>query len=509
MMNTFITIFIRFLPGLLFVWAAVAHLPAQNTLQGEAKIIPEAEVERQALFVDAEKERLLGKYDKAIELYKKFLYDNGNNDAAWFGLARTYYAKSDESNALESAAKAINLAPDNQWYRIFQADIFEKAGKNREALGVYTELVRRFPQAPAFLERQAYLQLMTEEPKSALKTLDQLEKLQGIREKTSYEKHLIYVGLKDYKKAAGVLEELISVFPKEIPYRRRLADFYTSIGDDAAAQKVYSAILEIDPSDSAARLAAVGKPQSGKDVDFLQKLQPLFADPGVSIDAKIKDITPYLVKLRENREPALAEVLVKLGVTVEQTHPKDPKAWALAGDIFYLSGRSSDALQRYRQCIALNANVFSVWENTLRILFEMGQIEELYTMSGRAMDDFPNQPLAYYYFGSAANKKGLPQQAVAPLEQAVLMTGNDPRLRMDIISEIGQSLILQKQYQKAATRLESALLKGGDQHPGILERYGDAQSGLGNKDKALEFWNKAQALQNTPRLEQKINDLKN
>ncbi|MGI9161234.1 MAG: tetratricopeptide repeat protein [Saprospiraceae bacterium] len=180
----FFKITARLAPALLL--AAAAHqLQAQNTLQGRAQLVPEAEVEKQSLFVDAEKERLLGKMDKAVELYKKFLFDNPANDAAWYGLARTYYAQTDESNALEAIAKAIALAPNNEWYRIFQADLFEKSGKNKDALAVYAELVRRFPQTPAFFERLAFLQLQTQDPKSALKTLDQLEKLQGVREKTS------------------------------------------------------------------------------------------------------------------------------------------------------------------------------------------------------------------------------------------------------------------------------------------------------------------------------------
>lgn len=495
----------RLAPALLLA-AATHRLPAQNTLQGRAQIVPEAEVEKQSLFVDAEKERLLGKTEKAIELYKKFLFDNPANDAAWYGLARTYYAQTDESNALDAIAKAIALAPNNTWYYIFQADLFEKSGKNKDAAAVYAVLVRQFPQTPAFFERLAFLQLQTQDPKSALKTLDQLEKLQGIREKISYEKHLIYVGLKDYKKAAAVLDALIAAYPRELAFRRRLAEFYTSIGDEAAAQKTYAAILEIDPTDPQARLAAVGKPKPGSETDYLQKLQPLFADPGVSLDAKIKDVAPYLEKLRARNEPALAEALLQLGKLAETAHPNDAKAWALSGDIFYLSGQPNEALPRYRQCIALNATVFAVWENTMRILADLGDMGALYETAARAMDDFPNQALAAYYFGLAANTLGKPQEAQNPLEQAVLMTGADLRLRLDVVGELAQSLLLQKQYQQAAARLDSVLPKGGDQHPGILERYGDAQLGLGNRDKALEYWKKAQAIQASPRLTQKLNN---
>jgi tetratricopeptide (TPR) repeat protein len=142
----------------------------------------------------------------------------------------------------------------------------------------------------------------------------------------------------------------------------------------------------------------------------------------------------------------------------------------------------------------------------MRILADLGDMGALYETAARAMDDFPNQALAAYYFGLAANALGKPQEAQSPLEQAVLMTGADLRLRLDVVGELAQSLLLQKEYQKAAARLESVLPKGGDQHPGILERYGDAQLGLGNREKALEYWKKAQTLQPSPRLTQKLNN---
>jgi tetratricopeptide (TPR) repeat protein len=70
-------------------------LSAQNTIGGNKVIVPEAEVKRQSEFLEAEKERLLAHYDKAIERYDKFLYDNPEVDAAWYGLARCYAAKED------------------------------------------------------------------------------------------------------------------------------------------------------------------------------------------------------------------------------------------------------------------------------------------------------------------------------------------------------------------------------------------------------------------------------
>ena len=147
-------------------------LSAQNTFGGVKNTIPEAEVKRQSQFLMAERERLLNHNDKALELYKKFTYDNPNNDAGWYGLARTYTSLKELPIALDAIGKAVILSPENQWYSVYQADLFEKVGRLSEAVMVYENLLKRFPETPEFYEQLAYLSLQNEDPKRALKALE-------------------------------------------------------------------------------------------------------------------------------------------------------------------------------------------------------------------------------------------------------------------------------------------------------------------------------------------------
>ena len=75
---------------------------------------------------------------------------------------------------------------------------------------------------------------------------------------------------------------------------------------------------------------------------------------------------------------------------------------------------------------------------------------------------------------------------------------------VDLIDQIGLSLMGKKDFTSAAARYEQSLPKGGDQHPGILEHYGDALSLGGQQEKAVEQWKKANAIRRSEVLEQKI-----
>ena len=142
---------------LLIALCISSFLSAQNTIGGVKTTVPESEVKRQSAFLSAEKERLLGHWDKAIEAYKTFLFENAEIDAAWYGLSRTYTATNDMVNAFDAIAKAIAIDPSNQWYLLYQADLFEKNGRTKDALETYETLLKSFPDTPEFYEKYAYL----------------------------------------------------------------------------------------------------------------------------------------------------------------------------------------------------------------------------------------------------------------------------------------------------------------------------------------------------------------
>lgn len=493
----------KLLTSVLVVTIAAAAF-GQNTIGGVKATVPQKEVERQSQFLDAERSRMLGQYDKALEAYKKFLYDNPDEGAAWYGLARTYVAQSDLSNALDAIAKAVKKEPDNQWYAIYQSGIFEKTGRLKDAIAVYEGLAKRSPRTAEFYLHLAYLYVQNADPKGGIKALNKLEDIEGIREETSAKKHLIYVGMGDNKKAAAEYQKLADAFPNEIQYRRRLGEFYERIGDDAAARRTYEEVLRRNPNDPVARIAVMQQTKASSDADFAAKLRPLIADPQVAVDAKVKELLPFFPKLDAGNDPALTQNLLELANLLEKAHPDDPKAWSLSGDLYYHAERSAEALARYQKCIQLNPKVFTVWENTLAILLAQSNFAQLEKTAEQAMDAFPNQPKAYWYYGLAATELGKPDDALTQLDQAALMVAANPALATDIADASGQALLRKKDYAAAVARYEQGLSKGGDKRPGYLERYGDALSLAGQRDRAVEQWKKAAAIQKSPQLEQKI-----
>lgn len=476
---------------------------AQNTIGGVKITVPEAEVKRQSQFLNAEKERLLNHHEKALELYKKFTYDFPSVDAGWYGLARTQTAMRDLPAALESIGKAVALSPNNEWYLVYQGDLYEKTGRIGDAVKTYETLVKLFPETPEFYEQLAYLSLKNEDPRRALKALDKWEDLVGIREEIVFKRHVIFVGLGEMKKAATEYKRLADAFPGEVKYRLELAAFLDKIGDKTGARQTYEEVLRRQPENATAKMAlAIG--EGGSDATKLMSYRSLFDDPKVPIDEKVKALMPFFPKLNTAEGINLKQPVLELGALLEKHHADDAKAWSLSGDLFYHLNMPLEALDRYRKCIRLNPTVFAVWENTLELLLSQGKFDEMLLTAEKAMDAFPNQPKAYYYYGVAANVKGRPDDALGQLEQGLLMVSGNQALRLDMVDQIGLALMGKKEFETAITRYQKALPLGGDQHAGILEHLGDALAITGKNTEAVEYWKKAYAIQRSPSLEQKI-----
>ena len=476
---------------------------AQNTIGGVKITVPEAEVKRQSQFLIAEKERLLNHNEKALELYKKFTYDFPAVDAGWYGLARTQTAMHDLPSALESIGKAVALSPDNEWYLVYQGDLFEKTGRIGDAVKTYETLVKLFPETPEFYEQLALLSLKNEDPKRALKALDKWESLVGIREEIVFKRHVIFVGLGEMKKAAAEYKRLADAFPAEVKYRLELAAFLEKLGDKPGARQAYEEVLRYQPENATAKMALATE-EGGSDASKLRAYRSLFDDPKVSIDEKVKALMPFFPKLNSAGGGELKQPILELGALLEKHHADDAKTWSLSGDLFYHLNMPQEALDRYRKCIQLNPSVFAVWENTLELLLSQGNFDELLTTAEKAMDAFPNQPKAYYYYGVAANIKGRPDDALGQLDQGLLMVSGNQALKLDIIDQIGLALMGKKEFETAISRYKKALSVGGDQHAGILEHLGDALAITGKNSEAVDYWKKAYGIQRSPSLEQKI-----
>jgi tetratricopeptide (TPR) repeat protein len=401
------------------------------SLQGFAQPdrLSEKEVELQQLLIDASKEKMLGNYEAAITLLTQVLKQDEQNGVAAFELARIYEATGDMQRAIEYAERSTDADPENIWYHRFLADLYQNANQNTKAAAVFEHIIELEPNVDFNYYRWAFFLVKSGAIKKAIKVYDQLEERSGINEEIIRRKHALFLGTGDFKKAAAELERLTTAFPNDIDYRYLLADFYEQINQAEKAKKVYADILKIDPDNGRAKLALSGAPKETTDDEkYLASLQPAFERADVNIDLKIGKILPLIQKAADTEDERLALAVLQLTKILEEKHPTEAKAYAASADLLYYAGRWEEALAKYKKALELDDTVFLLWEQSMLIYYQTKDYLTLRSFSEEALDFFPNQAIAYYYYGVASNQLGYSNEAIPLLQQAVLMSGKNPDL---------------------------------------------------------------------------------
>jgi len=457
-------------------------------IQAQPGTTTEAEVNKQKVFIEANKQKLLENFEEASVLFKEVLKNDPRNHAAAYELARVYDVLDNDEKSLNSIKVAVSLDPTNMWYKLFLADVLEKTLKYAEAADIYKEMVQKNPDTEYHYYQLAFYQVKGEKIDDAIDTYDLIEKKFGSNVEITRKKHALYLGQGDTKNATKELEQLVKKFPENISYLHLLAGFYKQQNKEANAKEVYKKILALDPTNAKATIAIESnKQESGDDANFLKSLEAVFQDKNETIEAK---------------------------------------AFSIYGDLLYHANQPDEALIQYEETLNLNKSVFTVWEQMMYIYAEQYEMQKLADLSEKGMDIFPNQVMLYYFNGIAQGELENHKDALSSLNQAVIMSGKKKVLKIDALCRMVKPLIAtgkldkaqdkvtkalsldpenfrsisaqafiyaqSKETAKAEELYQSSMNKGGQNNPEVLEDYGDFLKEQGNLAKANEYWEKAQ-----------------
>ena len=84
----------------------------------------EADVQAESTFIEATRNKMIGRFDLAIDQYKEILKKQPGNDVIWYELANAYLMTKKPTEALDAIKQSITAKPNNIFYLQLQANIF-------------------------------------------------------------------------------------------------------------------------------------------------------------------------------------------------------------------------------------------------------------------------------------------------------------------------------------------------------------------------------------------------
>ncbi|MDX2069314.1 MAG: tetratricopeptide repeat protein [Haliscomenobacter sp.] len=399
------------------------------------EIVGNKEIDREALLIEASKEKMLGRLDKAKELYKKLLTEYPNTEAAAYELARILMLQNQPEEAVIWVSKAVTANPANVWYAILKADALQAMGQYKDAAAIYEQLARQYPTQYNYFYKWAFYLVKANELNAALKVYDDLERRSGMNENLIRLKHGLYVAQGDQKKATRELLRLAEAHPNNIDYWHNLAEYYTQNGEKEQARGVYRKILTLDANDAKANLAlAGGDVNKQNDVLYLGSLRQTFESRDVSLEVKLGKISSLVEKFKNANDVTSGKELLQLSEILEQQYPKEAKPFAISAFVLSKQGKKAEAVEKMRQSLALDDTDFSHWETYFADLEYLGDMPALLKASENALDVFPNKPEVYVHAASAELALHHLSNVEDLVAQALPMSAKFPAVRQHLLS---------------------------------------------------------------------------
>lgn len=433
------------------------------------KLDPKMKVSLERRFIDAIREKHLGNYEEAVKLFEEVTRRDPNNDAAHYELAQLYYGSGLFELSLDHAKKAVDIDPKNKWYELLLADIYASNYKFEEAAAVYERVVKKFPDEYDLYLDWAYMHVEAENYEQAIFAYDELEKRLGVEESISFQKQSLYLRLNRLDDAVHEIEKLIEEYPERTKYYGALAEMYEVNGEKEKAVNTYNRLLELDPDNPAALMAAAKiEYNQGNKQAYFDLMSKAFANPDLDIDSKIMVLYTYIEHF-EKRADEWPQALHLAGIVIE-AHPKEAKAHAIRGDLYYLDEQSEKALKDYRKSLELEDGIYNVWQQILLIEGEMQNFEALLEDAESAIERFPNQAIPNFFLGVAQDHFEQTDRAIRSYERALMMSSTNQSLKAQIYSNLGDIHHREGNHVASDTCYDASLEINPDD-PFVLNNY--------------------------------------
>lgn len=407
------------------------------------------------LYYEAIKEKIIDNTALAIDYFNQILQIDPANHNAFYELAQIYYDKGDYQQAKDNAQKAVTIKTDNEWYWLLLANIYQQQQDYNLLNYALNELIKLSPSKVEYLFDKADALEMLGKNDEALEVYQQLEQQIGLTDEILKGRQKIYLKKGEVDKAAADLKQLIANNPSDVRYLLYLGDLYFADKKFDDALKVYQRAKALDSSNPFTSLAIAQILESEQKGDeAFQEFKNAFQSPQLNIDQKVKIVLQYFKAFPDKKAINEAEQLAQI---LTQVHPENPKAFSIYGDVLYQKNDLKNAKAAYEEALALNKNVFAIWDQLCRIDLSLNDIDALIKTGEEALTLFPNQYPLYFYTGLAHYQKGNDNKAISYFNQCLAFDIDDSNVKSQIYSNLGGAYQAQKKYKESDSAYERAL----------------------------------------------------
>ncbi len=387
-------------------------------------------------FYEACREKMKGNLEKSAVYLGECLKLDPSSSASMYELANILVAGQQPDKAQGVLERAVYYNPDNLWYKLLLADLYQNNKFPAKAISIYQDFVKEDHENIEYRYSLAQLYQQNKEYDKALDEYAYLEKVLGLNELIILEKEKIYVALGKNKQALAELNRLIEKFPDEARYYGYIADYYFYQKDLENARVFYQKVLEKDTKNGLAYFSLGNVELIANDTTkFEDYYSKALRNEYLPFDTKFQRLIPFLSQVTEKQFDA--PYIDRFFSDLVYAHPQEANAYIYYGSYLKIVGRNSDALSIYAKALELNEKEETVWQDYLLLLADNKSFDSLYVEGKKAILNFPENSFFYLLTGSASMQLNKNEEANDLFVKGVKSAGENTAMKAQLYANLG------------------------------------------------------------------------
>ncbi len=406
------------------------------------------------LFFAGLKEKMLDNYVNASVNFNKIIALDSRNDAALFELATLNFRQNKLLESEIAVKGAISINPNNSWYYKLQSEIYKRNGNMEALILVFNKLIAFSPENENLYFDRANALFLSGKVELALTEYNLIEKRFGSSTALTTAVQRIKMQNTEVPSNATI-EKMLAENPTDVKNHLFLSGMLLEKGkkDEALLLLQKAKLLEPDNFEIDLAIADIYQLQRKNELAIMP-LKTAFANPAMPIENKIKIVSTMLPRFSNAIVVKDATELTQIAV---KNHPNDPKLMILYGDVLYQQGNLAAAKEQYQAVLKISEQFYLAWEKLLAIQTVMGQYVEATKTGEDALTIYPNQAILYYYRAFALHRNGQNAEAGIEIKSALLLDGEDTKLKAMIFALQAEVLIDQQKLKEADVAFDKSI----------------------------------------------------
>lgn len=427
-----------------------------------------------ARYFDALRLYHAGKPDKAIPLFEKEIADNPANDAAHFYLGTTILStgKPDMERVEQCFRKALELSPDNYWYKYSLALFYTETSRPELASPLLEELMAEHPKKSDLYFDAASAYVSQNDTRKALEVIDKIESVAGKNE-------MIAISKMDLirKQTTGIAGEMAAYEFLESYYRdcqtprlaTMLGDYYQRSFRDSLAVDLYTQAIEMDDAYAPAYYGRAHSYQSLRMYDlYFDDIRVFLRNESIAPLAKadylnhMMDVPQFIQAFQSDVDSMMLDARLSA--------PEDTTVNAAVAMYYYRTDRQPLGIELMRQMAERWPESYTQGFQYLLLLYYYESWDGLINAATVQLQRFPKGRDILILRGSAFRQLKNYESAIADYEQMLADAPKDSATVVMACTSLGDLYHETGNLKKAYANYEKALKRAPD-HLVALNNY--------------------------------------